>query len=196
MSSPAPAQAREIPPVWPADAVFTVGHSTRQLDAFIALVQAYGVRRIADIRTVPRSRRNPQFNAETLGPALAGARLDYTPLPALGGLRRAHKDSPNRGWRNDSFRGYADYMQTEGFADGLAELIGLAHAEPTAIMCAEAVPWRCHRSLVADALLVRGIPAVEILSETSWRLHALTPFAHVDGCRITYPAEQPAAVRQ
>ncbi len=181
---------------WPADAVFTVGHSTRQLDAFIALVQAYGVRRIADIRTVPRSRRNPQFNAEALGPALNGARLDYTPLQALGGLRHAHKDSPNRGWRNDSFRGYAEYMQTEGFADGLAELIWLAQTDPTAIMCAEAVPWRCHRSLVADALLVRGIPAVEILSETSWRIHALTPFAHVDGRRITYPAELSAGVRQ
>jgi uncharacterized protein (DUF488 family) len=172
---------------WPANAVFTVGHSTRPLEAFIALVQAYGVRRIADIRTVPRSRRNPRFNAETLGPALGGADLGYTPLKALGGLRHALKGSPNLGWRNESFRGYADYMQTEGFEAGLAELIGLAQAERTAIMCAEAVPWRCHRSLVADALLVRGIPAVEILSETSWRLHEMTDFAHVEGTQITYP---------
>ena len=173
---------------WPADAVFTVGHSTRPLDAFIALVQAYGVQRIADIRTVPRSRRNPQFNAETLRAALGVAGLDYAPLKALGGLRRTRKDSPNLGWRNDSFRGYADYMQTAEFEAGLADLIDLSKAERTAIMCAEAVPWRCHRSLVADALLVRGIPAVEILSETGWRTHGLTPFARVDGLQITYPA--------
>ena len=136
----------------------------------------------------PRSRRNPQFNAETLGPTLGEAGLGYTPLKTLGGLRHATKDSPNLGWRNDSFRGYADYMQTEGFEAGIAQLIDLSHERPTAIMCAEAVPWRCHRSLVADALLVRGVPAVEILSETTWRLHALTPFAHVEGTRITYPA--------
>jgi uncharacterized protein (DUF488 family) len=176
---------------WPADAVFTVGHSTRPLGEFVALVKAYGVRRIADIRSVPRSRRNPQFNAEALGPALAGADIDYAPLKALGGLRHAHKDSPNLGWRNESFRGFADYMQTEAFAEGLAELIALARTARTAITCAEAVPWRCHRSLVADALMVRGVPAVEILSQTSWRLHELTAFAHVEGTRITYPAERP-----
>jgi len=190
MSKPARALVHAGPAetAWPADAVFTVGHSTRPLDEFIALVLAYGVQRIADIRTVPRSRRNPQFNAETLGPTLGEAGLGYTPLKTLGGLRHATKDSPNLGWRNHSFRGYADYMQTEGFEAGIAQLIDLSHERPTAIMCAEAVPWRCHRSLVADALLVRGVPAVEILSETNWRLHALTPFAHVDGTRITYPA--------
>ena len=173
---------------WPANAVFTVGHSTRPLAEFIALVKAYGVLRIADIRSVPRSRHNPQFNAETLGPALNEAELDYTPLKALGGLRHTRKDSPNRGWRNDSFRGYADYMQTAEFEAGLAELMALSKTERTAIMCAEAVPWRCHRSLVADALLVRGVPAIEILSETSWRTHELTSFAHVEGTQITYPA--------
>jgi uncharacterized protein (DUF488 family) len=190
MRKPASAKVHAGPAeiAWPLDAVFTVGHSTRPLEDFIALLQPYGIRRIGDVRTVPRSRHNPQFNAETLGPALAAAGIDYQPLKALGGLRRARKNSPNVGWRNDSFRGYADYMQTDGFAAGLAELIALAKTERTAIMCAEAVPWRYHRSLVADALLVRGIPAVEILSETSSRLHALTSFAHVEGLQITYPA--------
>jgi uncharacterized protein (DUF488 family) len=137
---------------------------------------------------VPRSRRNPQFNAEALEPALRSAGVDYEPLKALGGLRHAHKDSPNQAWRNDSFRGYADYMQTEAFAEGLAHLIEVSRDQRVAIMCAEAVPWRCHRSLVADALLVRGVPAVEILSETSWRSHKLTPFARVEGLHVTYPA--------
>ena len=190
MSEPSPAKSHNASvEKWPADAVFTVGHSTRPLPAFIALVKAYGIGRIADIRTVPRSRHNPQFNADTLGPALADAGIGYNALKALGGLRHAQTDSPNLGWRNESFRGFADYMQTAAFDDGLAQLIGEARVAPTAIMCAEAVPWRCHRSLVADALVVRGVPAVEILSETSWRLHALTPFAHVEGLRITYPAE-------
>ena len=189
MSDLTPAAAPDAPiETWPPGAVFTVGHSTRPLAEFIALVKAYGIERISDIRTVPRSRHNPQFNADTLGPALADAEIAYEALKALGGLRHAQKDSPNLGWRNESFRGFADYMQTAAFDDGLAQLIGESRAQRTAIMCAEAVPWRCHRSLVADALLVRGIPAVEILSETSWRLHALTPFAHVEGLRITYPA--------
>ena len=173
---------------WPPNAVFTVGHSTHPLEDFVTLVRAYGVRGIADIRSVPRSRHNPQFNADALGPALAPAGIDYQPLKALGGLRHARQDSPNLGWRNESFRGFADYMQTEAFAAGLAQLIELSRERRTTIMCAEAVPWRCHRSLVADALLVRRIPAVEILSETSWRLHELTPFARVEGTRITYPA--------
>ena len=136
---------------------------------------------VADIRTVPRSRHNPQFNGDALGGALKPENIEYVPLPALGGLRHARKDSPNTGWRNKSFRGYADYMQTEAFAEGLATLIHMSRQKRTAIMCAEAVPWRCHRSLVADALSVRGIPAVEILSESSYRLHKLTPFARVEG---------------
>ena len=111
-------------------------------------------------------------------------------MPALGGLRHARKDSTNTGWHNKSFRGYADYMQTEGFAEGLATLIHMSREKRTAIMCAEAVPWRCHRSLVADALNVRGIPAVEILSESSYRLHKLTPFAQGEGTHISYPPEQ------
>jgi uncharacterized protein (DUF488 family) len=177
---------------WPKAAIFTVGHSTLPLEEFIALLEAYSIECLADIRTVPRSRHNPQFNADTLGKALRRCKIDYVPLQALGGLRHARKDSPNTGWHNASFRGYADYMQTQEFARGLDELIALSGAKRTAIMCAEAVPWRCHRSLVADALSVRGIPVVEILSATSYREHKLTPFAHVEGTRITYPPEQAA----
>ena len=190
MSKPARARAHTDPSetAWPADAVFTVGHSTRPIAEFTQLLADYGIERVADIRTVPRSRRNPQFSAEALGPSLEATGIAYAPLKALGGLRHTHKDSLNTGWRNESFRGYADYMKTEAFEAGLAELIALSRESRTAIMCAEAVPWRCHRSLVADALLVRGIPAVEILSETSWRLHELTPFARVEGTEITYPA--------
>jgi uncharacterized protein (DUF488 family) len=175
---------------WPAGAVFTVGHSTLPIERFIALLKTYGIECLADIRTVPRSRRNPQFNTDTLAAALAADDIEYAALTALGGLRHARKDSINTGWRNESFRGYADYMQTEAFADGLEQLTRIARARRTAIMCAEAVPWRCHRSLVADALLVRGIPVVEILSETSWRDHKLTSFAHVEGTRVNYPPEQ------
>jgi uncharacterized protein (DUF488 family) len=173
----------------PKGAIFTVGHSTLPIEHFIALLQAYGVERVADIRTVPRSRHNPQFNRDALEAALAAAGLCYVPMRGLGGLRHARKDSPNMGWRNASFRGFADYMQTAEFRDALEQLIAIGRQKRVAIMCAEAVPWRCHRSLVADALLVRGIPAFEILSETSFREHALTPFAHVEGTRITYPPE-------
>jgi uncharacterized protein (DUF488 family) len=144
------------------------------------------------VRTVPRSRHNPQFNAEDLGRALQQENIEYVPLPALGGLRHARKDSINTGWRNTSFRGYADYMQTDEFARGLEQLIGLSKEKRTTIMCAEALPWRCHRSLVADALGVRGIPVVEILSETDYRPHKLTSFAHVEGTTVTYPPEQPS----
>ncbi|HEY2871754.1 MAG TPA: DUF488 domain-containing protein [Reyranella sp.] len=176
-----------LPKSWPDGAVFTVGHSTLPIDDFVALLRTYDIQTVADIRTVPRSRRNPQFNADALPQALKAHGIGYVGLPGLGGLRKTSKDSPNTGWRNDSFRGYADYMQTPAFTTALDELIGLSRNERMAIMCAEAVPWRCHRSLVADALDVRGIPAVEILSPTSSRLHKLTPFAHVDGTRLTYP---------
>jgi uncharacterized protein (DUF488 family) len=139
---------------------------------------------------VPRSKRNPQFNAEALRESLRAERIEYVPLGELGGLRKPRPDSPNSGWRNESFRGYADYMQTEPFAEGLEHLIELSRDRRTAIMCAEAVPWRCHRSLVADALVVRGIGVVEILSETSYREHALTPFARAAGTTVTYPPAQ------
>jgi uncharacterized protein (DUF488 family) len=176
---------------WPEGAIFTVGHSTLPIERFIALLKIYAIECLADIRTVPRSRHNPQFTSDTLGHALKQVTIEYVPLPALGGLRHARKDSPNTGWRNESFRGYADYMQTKAFENGLEVLIEMSREERTAIMCAEAAPWRCHRSLVADALSVRGIPAVEILSTSRYRTHELTPFARVEGTQITYPPEQP-----
>ena len=175
---------------WPEGAVFTVGHSTMPIERFIALLQTYGVKRLVDIRSAPRSRHNPQFNDTSLAESLTTRQIEYVHIQALGGLRRAHKDSPNTGWRNESFRGYADYMQSEEFRDALETLIRMSRQERAAIMCAEAVPWRCHRSLVADALTVRGIPAVEILSESSYRMHKLAPFARVEGTRITYPPGQ------
>ena len=174
---------------WPERAIFTVGHSTLPLEAFIALLHTYGIECLADIRTVPRSRHNPEFNGDALGQSLELENIEFVPLPALGGLRRARKDSMNTGWRNTSFRGYADYMQTDAFAEGLARLIDMSRSKRTAIMCAESVPWRCHRSLVADALNVRGIPAIEILSKSSYRPHKLTPFARVEGTSISYPPE-------
>lgn len=153
------------------------------------MLQAHGVRRLVDVRTVPRSRHNPQFNREELSRALHGRRLHYRHMSALGGLRRPRRDSVNTAWRNESFRGYADYMQTSEFQDALELLIELAHEEPTAIMCAEAVPWRCHRSLIADALLVRGIEVLEIASATRATPLTLHPWARVQGTAITYPAQ-------
>lgn len=177
---------------WPKGAIFTVGHSTLPIERFVALLQTYGIECLVDIRTVPKSRHNPQFNAEALADGLRSARIDYVPMKPLGGLRHPRKDSPNLGWRNESFRGYADYMQTEPFEHGLDALIQLSRQKTVAIMCAEAVPWRCHRSLVADALTVRGIPVVHILSETSHQMHKLTSFAQVQGTSIIYPPDQAA----
>ena len=168
--------------------IYTIGHSTRSADAFVALLQAHGVTRLADVRTVPRSRHNPQFNGDALAATLAAGGIGYERMPGLGGFRKTTPDSPNAGWRNLSFRGYADYMQTAAFADNLDALIALARDATVAIMCAEAVPWRCHRSLIADALLVRGIDVREIVSEAKTAEHALTPFARVDGTTIRYPA--------
>ena len=175
---------------WPGNAIFTVGHSTLPAQDFMALLAAYGIACLADVRTVPRSRYNPQFNRDALAEALRAHGIGYTGLRALGGLRHPRKDSPNGGWRNDGFRGYADYMQTAEFAAGLDSLIALGGVRRTAIMCAEAVPWQCHRSLIADALTIRGIPVVEILSARDWRDHKLTAFARVEGTAITYPPEQ------
>ncbi len=169
--------------------VLTIGHSTRTLAEFIHLLKAHGVSRVVDVRTVPRSRHNPQFNKTSLPRSLKKAGLGYVHLPGLGGLRHAKRDSINVGWRNASFRGYADYMQTPEFEEGLGELIALADQDRLALMCAEAVPWRCHRSLIADALLVRGIRTEDIMSPTRRTVHKLTPFAKVRGTTITYPAE-------
>lgn len=167
--------------------VYTIGHSTRAIDEFISLLKTYRIARVVDIRTIPKSRHNPQFGQEELSGSLTAEHIGYTRVAALGGLRRTTAASPNTAWRNASFRGYADHMQTQEFADGIAELRELAAAETVAIMCAEAVPWRCHRSLVGDALLVRGDEVLDIMSETNVRPHTLTSFAHVDGTTITYP---------
>jgi uncharacterized protein (DUF488 family) len=169
--------------------VLTIGHSTRAIEEFIRLLQTHGATCVVDVRTVPRSRHNPQFNKDSLPDSLEEGGLGYVHMPGLGGLRHAKRDSLNVGWRNASFRGYADYMQTPEFKQSLEELIQLAKQERIAIMCAEAVPWRCHRSLIADALLVHGIRTEDIMSPTSRHVHTLTPFARVRGTTITYPAE-------
>lgn len=168
--------------------VFTIGHSTRAFGDFVHLLKAHGVQRVVDVRTMPRSRFNPQFDISQLPALLEGARLHYTHLPGLGGLRRPLRDSPNLGWRHKSFRGYADYMQSPAFASSLERCLQLASAERIVLMCAEAVPWRCHRSLIADALVVRGVDVLEIASDSRVRAHHLTPFARVEGTQVTYPA--------
>src|ERR1017187_1376325 len=169
--------------------VLTIGHSTRPLEEFIALVQAHGVTCVVDVRTVPRSRHNPPFNKTSFPRSLSKAGLGYVHAPGLGGLRHANRDSANMGWRNASFRGYADYMQTPEFAQSVEELIRWANQGRVVLMCAEAVPWRCPRSLIADALLVHGIRTEDIMSATRRQVHTLTPFAKVRGTAITYPAE-------
>jgi uncharacterized protein (DUF488 family) len=172
--------------------MFTVGHSNRTLDQFIELLTAHQVSLLVDVRTIPRSRHNPHFNRETLPQMLATQGVAYEHLPGLGGLRHARKDSVNTGWRNDSFRGYADYMQTEEFERNLAVLRELdTQQRTTVIMCAEAVPWRCHRSLIADALMIRGVPVMHILSSAKAEPHQLTSFARVEGTRIIYPRPDP-----
>jgi uncharacterized protein (DUF488 family) len=169
--------------------VHTIGHSTHPIEQFISILQAHSIRRLVDVRTIPKSRRNPQFNRENLSASLPSAGIDYFHLPGLGGLRHPRKDSINTAWRNASFRGYADYMQTPEFTENLHRLVELAADVPTAIMCAEAVPWRCHRSLIADALIARGIAVTEILSATKSQPHTITSFAHVEGHQVTYPAQ-------
>ncbi|MFI5330381.1 MAG: DUF488 family protein [Desulfobaccales bacterium] len=171
-----------------AISVLTIGHSTRPLADFLTILKTQGVEKVADIRTVPRSRHNPQFNKETLPQSLAEVGIGYVHLPGLGGLRHPRRDSPNLGWRNDSFRGFADYMQTPEFEENLQALIDLAKEARLALMCAETVPWRCHRSLIADALTIRGLKVEHIISAPKLQEHRLTPFARVEGTRITYPA--------
>jgi len=175
---------------WPARTVFTIGHSTLPIDRFIGLLSAYGIEEVADIRKIPKSRHNPQYWSDALDSELSTASIEYVWLSDLGGRRpAANPESPNTGWRNKSFRGYADYMQTDAFREAIENLVAISREKRTVIMCAEAVPWRCHRSLVADALCVRGAPVADIFSETNCRPHKLTPFAHVEGTRITYPPE-------
>jgi uncharacterized protein (DUF488 family) len=168
--------------------IFTIGHSTRAIEQFIELLHANGVTLVVDVRTIARSRHNPQFNGDALPETLAAAGIGYRHLAGLGGLRHARADSVNVGWRNASFRGFADYMQTEEFAAGLDELLGLAKGWQVAIMCAEAVPWRCHRALIADALFARGIRVEHIISPGHTQVHEPTPFAHIEGQSVIYPA--------
>lgn len=167
--------------------VYTIGHSTHSLDEFVGLLRAYGIERLVDVRTIPRSRHNPQFNKDTLGKFLRNRQISYRHMKALGGLRHARADSLNTGWHNISFRGFADYMQTPEFAIAVMKLVELAREKTTAIMCAEAVPWRCHRSLIGDALIVRGIDIVDIYTPKSAKPHVITLMAKVHGTQITYP---------
>jgi len=168
-------------------AVLTIGHSNRTWKDFLEILRAHRVKRVIDVRSIPRSRHNPQFNRDTLSTKLRAARIGYVHLRKLGGLRHARRDSPNKGWRNTSFRGFADYMQTSEFEVGLHRLIKLVGQKRSAIMCAEAVPWRCHRSLIADALTVRGIRVDDIMSIKRSQVHSLILFARVQGHCITYP---------
>ncbi len=167
--------------------MFTVGHSTRTLEELLELLKHYGITELVDIRSIPKSRHNPQFNGPELAHFLRNHHIGYHHLKKLGGLRHTRSDSINTAWNNLSFRGFADYMQTEEFKEGLAELIQICHEKTVAIMCSEAVPWRCHRSLIGDALLVHGIQVEDIFSITSIKPHHMTPWAVIKGTTITYP---------
>src|SRR5688572_29841773 len=174
---------------WRNARVFTVGHSTRTIDEFLAVLRAFDISVLADIRTIPRSRHSPQFGADALRSALSSRRIRYVHVPELGGLRRARKDSPNTAWRNASFRGFADYMLTEDFEVGIAKLRSLVAEGHVALMCAEAIPWRCHRSLVADALTARGARVEHIIgSSRRASPHHVTGFAEIQGTRVRYPS--------
>lgn len=167
--------------------IFTIGHSTHPWPEFLEMLQAHHVAAIADVRQFPGSRRYPHFNAEVLTRALPLAGIEYLTFRNLGGRRKPWPDSPNNGWRNASFRGYADFMQTPQFTEAIDELKSAARIRTTAIMCSEAVPWRCHRSLIADALLVRGWTVMDIFDSHTAKPHALTPFAVVREIQIVYP---------
>jgi len=167
--------------------IFTIGHSTHSIEEFVDILKAHGIEFVIDVRTIPKSRHNPQYNSDTLATALHGHAIGYEHMPGLGGLRHAKKDSINTAWENASFRGFADYMQTEDFERSLNTLIETAGKQSTAILCAEAVPWRCHRSLIADALLAREITVMDIMNKTTAKRHTMTPWAHVRGTTITYP---------
>lgn len=174
-------------PVVAVNVLFTIGHSTHSIEEFIELLAAHHVHHLVDVRSIPKSRHVPQFNTDALDLSLHAAGIDYTHLKALGGRRHSRKNSINTGWRNTSFRGYADYMSTPQFAEGLAALIQIARTTPTVIMCAEAVPWRCHRSLIADAMILKGWDVRDILTTAPATEHKLTPFLKVVDGQPTYP---------
>jgi uncharacterized protein (DUF488 family) len=170
--------------------VYTIGHSTRPLDDFLALVDAHDIEGIADVRRHPGSRRHPHFARDALAASLAARGLAYDWMPALGGRRRALPDSPHRAWREESFRAYADHMDGAEFQTALAALLATAERRTTAIMCAEAVPWRCHRQLIADALLARGVEVRHVVGPGAAKIHTLTGHARLDGERVVYDAGQ------
>lgn len=170
--------------------VYTIGHSTRPIDEFIKLIKTYGIEMVIDVRTIAGSRHNPQYNEESLSNSLNKHNISYKRMKGLGGLRHTTKMSINNAWKNSSFRGYADYMQTPEFTESIKQLIKLSKEKQIVIMCAEAVPWRCHRSLIGDALIVRNIGVTDIISEKSNILHKVTPFARVKGHTITYPENE------
>jgi uncharacterized protein (DUF488 family) len=174
---------------------YTVGHSTRSAEELFELLRAHDVSILADVRTIPRSRRHPQFEKTALEKSLPEQGIRYVHMKALGGLRKPRADSINVGWRNESFRGYADWMQTADFEHALRTLVELASNETVCVMCAEAVPWRCHRSLLSDALVARGIEVRHIMTTTKADAHAVTKFARIEGERVTYPAEAPDVSR-
>jgi hypothetical protein len=176
--------------------LLTIGHSNRSIEEFVAMLKAHGIEQLVDVRRFPGSRRVPQFNRDSLAQSLGHEGIAYAHLPSLGGMRKPNPNSPNVAWRNAAFRGYADHMATEEFRSGVSELLKLAGRKRTAIMCAEAVPWRCHRSLLSDALIARGAHVEDIMSEKTRTEHELTPFAKIDGGEITYPVKATAAIRK
>jgi uncharacterized protein (DUF488 family) len=167
--------------------IYTIGHSTRTIDEFIALLSVHGVQQLADVRTIPKSRRHPQFAKDALSVSLPAAGIAYRHVAELGGLRKPRADSTNTAWRHEGFRGYADYMETPDFERAVESLIAWAGTAPTAVMCAEAVWWQCHRRLVADALLARAIEVRHIMAPASAPPHELTEFARIEGARVRYP---------
>ena len=173
--------------------IFTIGHSTRTWAEFLDILRSHGVRAVADVRLIPRSRRYPYFNDESLAIELPRAGIAYLPFKSLGGRRRHDPSSSlNAAWRNLSFRGYADFMQTAAFSAALEELMARAIELPATTMCAEAVPWRCHRSLISDALLARGWRVLDIMGPGKAPPHRMTKFARTDGTRVTYPPDADA----
>ena len=167
--------------------ILTIGHSTHAIDRFVEMLCAHEIEHLIDVRSLPRSRRNPQFNRESLAISLTGAGVAYTHMPKLGGLREPRADSINTAWQNAAFRGYADHMQTTEFVAALNQLIEAASSRRTAIMCAEAVPWRCHRSLISDVLTARGVAVEHIFSSTKREPHRYTPFVRIEGGSVSYP---------
>jgi uncharacterized protein (DUF488 family) len=169
--------------------IFTIGHSTRSLEEFLELLRAHGITQLGDVRTVPQSRRHPHFAGDALARSLPAAGIAYRHLPGLGGLRKPRRDSKNSAWRNEGFRGYADYMESKDFEASVDDLIAWADraGSRTAIMCAEAVWWRCHRQLIADALIARIVTVQHIQTAASAPQHKLTEFARIEGIRVGYP---------